>query len=459
MPENERTEYKKTLGQLKDGIISIAAMLNKHLEGELWFGIRDDGVAVGINVGEKTIRDISQAIAAHIEPKIYPEIRTVMRESAQCIQVRFSGVDVPYFAYGRAYMRVGDEDRHISAKELENIFRSKNQDAMRWDNKHCDTPQEALSVKKVKDFLKQAKLKWDFLPNALGKLDLMKDDKLLNASTIFFAKKPAVKLRCAVFASTSTATILDQQDYKGDILSLIEQGQAYILRNIHKGMRLEGLYRVDVPELAVPALREALINAFCHRDYHDPDEVRIAIFQDRVEIRNPGKLFGGLTIRQLREGNVSARRNPLIADMLRRIQMIEGWGRGMPLILENEPKTRFQEVAHLFITSFPRPSFEPDYAAKAAAANGEGGVATAELMHLEPVLAPESPTLSGKMSGKMSGKILALIQVNAEISIPQIAEHLAVTPRTIERHIASLREQGRLIRAGPAKGGKWEIQP
>ena len=58
--ENETTEYKKTLGQLKDGIISIVAILNKHGAGELWFGIRDDGIAVGVNVGEKTVRDISQ---------------------------------------------------------------------------------------------------------------------------------------------------------------------------------------------------------------------------------------------------------------------------------------------------------------------------------------------------------------------------------------------------------------
>ena len=175
-----------------------------------------------------------------------------------------------------------------------------------------------------------------------------------------------------MFASTAASTILDQQDYEGDILELIEHGQASIFKNIHTGMRLEGLYRVDVPELAVPAIREALFNAFCHRDYHDPHEVQIAIFKDRVELRNPGTLFGGLTLNQLREGNISARRNPLIADMLRRIQMIEGWGRGMSLILDNEPKTQFEEVAQLFIASFPRPSFEPDYAAKAAAANGVG---------------------------------------------------------------------------------------
>ena len=137
MSENETTEYKKTLGQLKEGIISIVAILNKHGEGDLWFGIRDDGVPVGINVGEKTVRDISQAIAAHVEPRIYPEITTELRGGVQCVRVRFSGWETPYSAYGRAYMRVADEDRQLSTKELENIILSKNRSALRWDIESC----------------------------------------------------------------------------------------------------------------------------------------------------------------------------------------------------------------------------------------------------------------------------------------------------------------------------------
>lgn len=61
-------------------------------------------------------------------------------------------------------------------------------------------------------------------------------------------------------------------------------------------MRLKGLEREDVPEIAGEALREAIINAFCHRDYRDPDHVQIAVFWNRVEIRGPGGLFEGLTI-------------------------------------------------------------------------------------------------------------------------------------------------------------------
>ncbi len=137
MPENESTEFKKTLGQLKEGLISIAAILNKHGEGELWFGIRDDGIPVGINVGAKTIRDISQAIAAHIEPKIYPEITTETVEKTQCVKIAFAGQEAPYAAYGRQYMRVGDEDRQMSARELENFFSRKNLFAGNWDSSYA----------------------------------------------------------------------------------------------------------------------------------------------------------------------------------------------------------------------------------------------------------------------------------------------------------------------------------
>ncbi len=157
--------------------------------------------------------------------------------------------------------------------------------------------------------------------------------------------------------TTESSTIIDRHDFDGDILELIEEAQKYILKNIHIGMRLDGLRRVDVPEVAAEALREAIINAFCHRDYYDPDYIQMAIFKDRVEIRNPGTLYGNLTIEDLRQGNISQRRNPLIADLFRRIEMVEAWGRGMPLILKYAPDAVFRETGSLFIVSFNRSSF------------------------------------------------------------------------------------------------------
>jgi ATP-dependent DNA helicase RecG len=364
MNESETIELKKSLAELKEGLISISAILNKHGAGEIWFGVAPNGQAVGLQATDKTLRDLSQAVGAHIEPKIYPHISLQSLNGRNCILVQFEGQDSPYFAYGRAYMRVADEDRQLSAAEIRKLTLEQNQQALRWDNQALNLPIKALDSQKVKAFSQRAGLMWSALGTheaqrmhqALAKLEVLQDAQLLNAAKLFFGNDP-IQMRCAVFASTTSATIIDRHDFDGDILSLIEEAQKYILKNIHIGMRLEGLYRVDVPEISLDALREAIINAFCHRDWRDPDYVQVAIYKDRIEIRNPGTLVGNLTIADIRQGNVSRRRNPLVAELFRRIHMVEAWGRGMPLILANAPTVSFRETAGLFIANFARPSY------------------------------------------------------------------------------------------------------
>lgn len=96
------------------------------------------------------------------------------------------------------------------------------------------------------------------------------------------------------------------KDFYGDVFTLIRKAEEYILEHINIGMRLEGLLRVDVPEIDKDAFREAVINAFCHRDYREYDSVNIAIFKDRMEIRSPGLLYGGLTISDIRSKMLAA---------------------------------------------------------------------------------------------------------------------------------------------------------
>ncbi len=442
MKESETRELKKSLAGLKAGLVSIAAILNKHGGGELWFGVHHNGRAVGIHASEKTLRDVSQTIAAHIEPRIYPRITLENVDNATCIKVVFEGQQTPYYAYGRAYMRVADEDRQLNPKELETLILNKNRDRLRWDNEICRTTISELEETKLRRFLERAGLLWDNIDNALEKLGLLRDGYLLNTVPLFFSKSPPVELRCAVFGTTDSAMIIDRHDFQGDILELIEEAQKYVLKNIHIGMRIKGLYREDVPEISMEALRETVINAFCHRDYRDPDFVQVAIFKNRVEIRNPGGLFGGLTMADLRKGYVSKRRNPLLAEMFRRIEMVEAWGRGMPLILKNEPQAQFREIAGMFVVNFGRPSFptEIERTVEASKTNVKTSVKT-----------------SGKMSGKTSGKIMLLMHETPSITIPEISEIIGITVRSVERSIQNLQHDGAVRRVGPAKGGYWEV--
>jgi ATP-dependent DNA helicase RecG len=132
--ESEGLEFKKSTSELREAVESIVAILNKHHSGEVYFGVKNNGEVVGQQIGADTIRDISRQIANHIEPRIYPSITKIKLNNKICIKVHFKGKEMPYYAYSRAYVRVGDEDRKMSAKELENFILKKNKDKVRWDS-------------------------------------------------------------------------------------------------------------------------------------------------------------------------------------------------------------------------------------------------------------------------------------------------------------------------------------
>lgn len=108
-------------------------------------------------------------------PRIYPEITRQVVAGRPCLLVRANGQQKPYFAYGRAYIRAADEDRQMSARELETLILRRNRDALRWDNEASATPLQGLNESKIRRFLEAAGLPWDNARNALDKLDLLRD--------------------------------------------------------------------------------------------------------------------------------------------------------------------------------------------------------------------------------------------------------------------------------------------
>ena len=441
--ETETVELKKSTSELKEAIVSLVAMLNKHQRGELWFGIRNDGTVVGQQVAEKTVRDVTKSISEHIEPKVYPVVEQTTVNGRQCIRVQVEGAEHPYYAYGRAYIRVGDEDRQLSAKELERLILDKNRDRLRWDTEVCvKATVDDIGPGKLKSFLKLSGLKFDTVQNSLEKLNLLQDAKLLNAAVLCFARKPEkffpnARLRCAVFGTLDTTVTITMQDFYGDVFYLIKKAEEYILEHINIGMRLDGLLRVDVPEIDREAFREAIINAFCHRDYREYDSVNIAIFKDRVEIRSPGLLYGGLTIDTIRKKMVSARRNELLAELFQRSHRIEKWGRGIKMILEREPKTGFEEIGTVqFVTTFKRNSYELTKPAEYGEKYGES---------------------VPKTSVKTSGEIIAAIQADRLVTAQQLADNLGLSLRAVEMQLSNLKKNGIIRRIGPNKGGYWEV--
>ncbi|MDO4682020.1 MAG: ATP-binding protein [Lautropia sp.] len=449
MTESETVELKKSLAELKQGLVSLTAMLNKHGQAELWFGIAPDGRAIGLDLNEKTLRDLSQAIAAHVEPAIYPEISQQLVGGKPCLKVKVQGWQTPYFAYGRAYIRVADEDRKLSAVELKSLILQNNREALRWENEPSGLSLDQLVSGKIDRFLDMAKLPWDTTENALEKLDLLREGKPVNAASLFFGLAP-IQLRCAVFATQTSSTIIDRHDFDGDVLELLQEAEKYILKNIHIGMRLEGLHRVDVPEISLKAIREALVNAFCHRDWRDPDYVQVAIFRDRLEVRSPGCLYGNLTLDEIRRGNVSRRRNPKIAELLRRVHLVEAWGRGVPLILENAPQTNFVQIGGLFITRFLRSSSGTQPTSGNVLDFGDTSKETSK--DKETGGSVFSPTVSSS-----AREIMLLLKAKPTMTANDLAARVGITVQGVRYHLNQLKKQGKLRRHGATKTGYWEV--
>lgn len=448
--ESETLELKKSTSELKDGIISIVAILNKHQKGTLIFGIKPNGIAIGQDITEKTLRDISKSISDHIEPRIYPQIIKKEIQGKNCVEVEFHGQEIPYYAYGRAHIRVADEDKSMSAKELETMILKKNKSKLRWDDEISDITLKDINEEELRNYVSKAneakRINFKFVDteSTLKKIGLLKDGKLLNAAEVLFCDNNKLEVQMAVFAGTDKTTFIDIKLINGTIFNLLKNSEIYLKEHINWGVKFGKLEREEVPEIPLDAMREALINSLCHRDYFAPESNKIAIFKDRVEIYNPGQFPEGYMPEYfIKHDEESILRNPLIAQVLYYSKDIEKWGSGLKRIYRecetNNVKVEFKPIKSGFKVVF--------YREKIRRKN------TPELSGNYPETIPE---LSGNYP-ETTWKIIKLIKINSSITRKELSKEIGITESGIKYGLKKMQREGILKRIGPDKGGYWKI--
>ncbi|MCL2189460.1 MAG: putative DNA binding domain-containing protein [Defluviitaleaceae bacterium] len=447
--ESEKLEYKKTTAELKEGLISMVAMLNKHGGGELYFGIRNDGTPMGFNISEKTIRDISQGVANHIEPKIFPKITEVFIDEKSCIHVEFLGDDAPYFAYGRAYIRVADEDRVLSPAELENFINKKNEWRGVWDSGLSDKTIADIDENVLKEYLERANrvgrinFTYTTKEDVLNKLKLTVGNKINNAANVLFIGSHMLEIQMAIFAGTERLTFIDIKRESGNVKSLVEAAEKFIQSNIRWRVVLDGsLQRKEIPEIPMDAVREALFNSYCHRLYTSSQNNEITIFSNRIEIYNPGTFPEGHTPQDFIEGEErSIKRNPTLAQLMYYTKDIESFGTGLKriaLACENaNVKYEFRLLKNGFAVVFYRPD--------------ENFITTEK--STDVVL----NDVTNVVLNKMENDALVVIKNNPTVTAEQLASLLSKSARTAQRYLDSLQKKNIIRRVGAKKDGRWEI--
>jgi predicted HTH transcriptional regulator len=200
----------------------------------------------------------------------------------------------------------------------------------------------------------------------LERLGLRVNGSLLNAAFVLFGKKfmpyyPQCQLRLARFKGRDKSEFLDHKQIRGHAFYLLEEATTFFHRHLAISGKFEEnrMERIDKPVLPTLALREALVNAICHRDYSLPGgAVSVAIYDDRAEIWSDGTLPFGLKPEDLSREHTSKPRNPIITDVFFRRGLIEQWGRGTQKIIElcensGAPTPEFNELAGTLRVRFP----------------------------------------------------------------------------------------------------------
>ena len=306
--ETETLEFKKTTGEMKEAMISISSILNKHGIGTLYFGVKPNGDICGQEVSESSLRYVSRSVYENIRPQIYPAIEEVVLDGKQLIRVEFNGNNTPYSAAGRYYLRTADEDREVTPEELKNFFVS-NEYREKWEKSPSGASTKQVDKNAVKSFWQRAVFVGRIpearytCPVILKRYGLVNGDNLNNAGEYLFGSTHPVTLKVAIFATDEKLTVLDMKLFEDNIYNLLRTAEDYILKNIRWRSEIIGTERTDIPEIPVAVIREVLANSFAHAVYNGRTNHEICIHPGMITIYSPGEYASNHKPEEYMKGN------------------------------------------------------------------------------------------------------------------------------------------------------------
>ena len=354
--ESKNVEFKESLPEKSIKYMKSVVAFANGTGGKIIFGIVDKTrEVIGFDREDifKKMDVIANAVSDSCEPAIIPDITLQTVDNKTVIVVEISeGRQRPYYikALGReggVYVRVAGTTRladEYMVKEL--LFEGSNRyydqalcTGLNITNEDIDALCKAMKEQAVKnahneeqkasikDVGRQQLRSWGVLIERDGK------DYPSNAFAILTGNGGLhVATQCGVFKGTTKAVFVDRREYTGPLWEQIDEAFQFVLRNIHLGAAIVGIYRQDIYEIPPDAIRELIINAMVHRSYLDHGTVQVAVYDNRLEITSPGKLPMGQTMERMKEG-YSKIRNEAIAHAFSYMNLIEHWGSGIPRII------------------------------------------------------------------------------------------------------------------------------
>jgi ATP-dependent DNA helicase RecG len=344
--ESKTVEYKREMPSNLAAIIKTCVGFANTAGGKIIFGVEDKTLAI-IGASEKSIDYAMEAIASavyqSVSPPLVPEVYTQIVGNKELIIVEISrGSSPPYFVKSLGskkgvYVRVGPSTRAASEEYIKELLSLKTQGSYDFEPSPLDV--EALDSRLLQEAFGRAPSQNLLLSEKVLYRTTSKNLMTTNAAVLAFAHNPQDTIVesgiiCSRFKGIAGREIIETLEIDGPISEQITNALSFLERHLERNYRFRGARLRGESLIPQDALREAVANAVIHRKYQIPARIKIAIFDNRIEIFSPGGLPGLLTINNLGDGS-SHLRNPLLAKFARRLRLVEKLGSGIRLMFES----------------------------------------------------------------------------------------------------------------------------
>jgi len=469
--ENEKIEFKENAKT--NAYIKTAVAFANGNGGKIVFGVKDNGEIIGVENEFEVMDGIINAISDSCYPMIVPDISLHTLENKTVILVEIEGgKKKPYYLKSKGmqkgtYIRSGattriiEEDYVLKELVLEGENKYFDQQVCHRESvsdeeieKFCEWLEELARENsetdtKIKKVTKNTLLSWKVLEEKNGRIFPTNAYILLSGKENWEVSR---KIQCGVFKGETRNIFVDKKEFEGSIIMQLEKAYQYVLEKINLGSDIVGIYRVDKYEIPPKSIREVIANAVIHRSYLEPNDIQVALYDNRLEITSPGMLLSGVNVKRMKEG-FSKLRNRAIASVFAYVNIIEKWGSGIPRIMSELAEYGLEEPEFItFENDFRINIYRKSYnTAQSTQGSTQGKTNTTQAVS-------EKEKLDIKNLTETDKTIINTIINNPEMSQKQIADNLNWTVNKVKYYMKKFKQKNILKYEGTSQNGKWEIQ-
>lgn len=330
--ESETLELKEIVVEdIKKEIIAFA----NSAGGTLYVGVADDGNIVGVENPDMVIQQISNMVRDSIKPDITMFTRYAAKnvEGKQIVAVEIQrGTERPYYLAKKGlrpegvYVRQGTSSVPATSTAIRRMIKDTDGDsfeAMRSleQNLTFQATEKEFALRDLAFGISQMKT-----------LGILNTDGIYTNLGLLLSEQCAHTVKAAVFEGINQSIFRDRQEFTGSLLQQMNEVYEYIDRRNQVHSTFDKLRRIDTRDYPEVAIREALLNSLVHRDYSFSASTLISVYDDRIEFTSIGGLPAGVSLDDIMLG-LSVCRNPKLANVFYRLELIEAYGTGMKKIM------------------------------------------------------------------------------------------------------------------------------